>query len=150
MLKLEAGLPVQDVSELAVFQAVAAWCQPGMLAPTPSEPSHTLQQQQQPSPPMHQQADGLQLAGLDQAQQSEQHPGQQQTQQGLQQQEQLVQQQEHKLTGSGCSRSTDEIWEVLQLVRFALMSETDRQVRLHCFCGRDIAACGCLLAVLLP
>lgn len=100
---------VQDVSELAVFNAVAAWCTAGSAMPAAGNPTFSSGQQQD-----------LQLSQS--AQQPQQQIGPPQEQQQL-----AV---THGATDAACCRGDDEVLEVLQLVRFALMTDAERQVRI--------------------
>lgn len=131
--------PLQDVSEVAVFQAVAAWCQGGTLmlpassseavaASTQLQEAQQQQQRQQLAAPTageRESEPASQLSADSQhAEPVQQQPPQQQ-QQALRQVSPPEQQQRQV---ASCWRGTDEMLCMLQLVRFALMSDPDRQV----------------------
>jgi hypothetical protein len=101
----------QDVSELDVFSAVAAWCTAGSACPAAGNPAVSSPQQQQ---------DPLQAQQPLQSAQQQQQVGSAQDQQ--------QQAAPHGLMSAACCRGDEEVLEVLQLVRFALMTEAERQV----------------------
>jgi hypothetical protein len=101
---------LQDVSEHAVFQAVAAWCQYG------SQQTVDMQQQQAPA----------------QAQEHTPHLQQQQQQLGVLQQctgdELCMCDMTQPGAAGSLARPAADVQELLQLVRFGFMPEADRQV----------------------
>jgi hypothetical protein len=98
---------LQDVSELAVFQAVAAWCQYGSQQTVDAQ-----QQQQAPA----------------QAQDHTPHPQQLGEQQQCTGGELCVCDVTQPAAAASLARAAADVQELLQLVRFAFMPEADRQV----------------------
>lgn len=107
----------QDVPELSVFEAVAAWCQVGQHA-TASIEAQTQQLTTEDSLLPHDQSQQQQLIVS--------HRNQAADSKVLQDKESAVQ---AATEYGGLGRSTEDMLEVLQLVRFAFMTEADRQVR---------------------
>lgn len=126
---------MQDVPELAVFQAVAAWCQAGRLSAVPGDAVSTGQQQ----PEQALLPTGTQDAPAQAPNEHWSEPD------GQQQQQQQLWGQQGPGHAAGCSsRSPDEVLEVLQLVRFALMSDDERQVRGQSSClAHHTCVCWC-------
>jgi hypothetical protein len=102
---------VQDVSELAVFNAVAAWCMAGTALPAAVNPVVSSGKQQQ---------DPQQVVQSQQQQQQIGAPQEQQQSAAA-----------HAAVDAACCRAEEEVLEVLQLVRFALMTDAERQVGLQ-------------------